>query len=80
MARNTEEYIKNKAKSKTHKYVRKKARRISGWTYFFCLVSLVLGVLAGVGACYLVYQNESLAPHDYSEYKEFQSYELGGEM
>lgn len=50
MAENNTERIVNKAKSSASRRVRRKARRINGWTYFICFLALLLGFLCGAGA------------------------------
>ena len=56
--------VKKKAKRKAKKEV----KRMNGWTLFFCILALVAGVAAGVGAYNFVCANDKFELNGKKEY------------
>ena len=62
-----EKIVKN-VKKKAKKKFKKGVKRLNGWTLFFCILALVVGVAAGIGAHNLVCMNDEFEVNGQKEY------------
>jgi hypothetical protein len=62
-----EKIVKN-VKKKTKRKLKKGVKRLNGWTLFFCIVALIAGLAAGIGAYELLCMNDEFELNGRKEY------------
>ena len=63
-----DEKASKNVKKKTKRKVKKGIKKLNGWTVFFCIIALLAGVAAGVGAYKLVCINDKFVVNGSKEY------------
>ena len=62
-----EKIVKN-VKKKTKRKLKKGVKRLNAWTLFFCIVALIAGLAAGIGAYELLCMNDEFELNGRKEY------------